>query len=89
MTSLMSTSRTNKLLQGATDWKQHKYKQIEDRVIYWVQMLMLIVSLPAYYMHCAVDKRYPLISDIMPINRYRKLHQYIYFNDNEQVGKKQ
>ena len=51
-------------------------------------MLMLIVSLPAYYMHCAVDKRYPSISDIMPINRYRKLHQYIYFNDNEQIGKK-
>ena len=37
-----------------------------------IQMLMSIVSLPAYYMYWAVDTKYSPIADIMSINRYKK-----------------
>ena len=47
-----------------------------------IQMLMSIVSLPAYYMYWAVDTKYSPIADIMSINRYKKMRQYIYCNDN-------
>ena len=36
-----------------------------------IQMLMSIVSLPAYYMYWAVDTKYSAIADIMSINRYK------------------
>ena len=37
-----------------------------------IQILMSIVSFPAYYMYWAVDTEYSPIADIMSINRYKK-----------------
>ena len=54
-----------------------------------IQMLMLIVSLPAYYMYWAVDTKYSPIADIMSINRYKKMHQYIHCNDNLKTNSKE
>ena len=45
-------------------------------------MLMSIVSLPAYYTYWAVDTKYSPIADIVSINCYKKMRQYIHCNDN-------
>ena len=54
-----------------------------------IQMLMSIVSLPAYYMYCAVDTKYSPIADVMSINRYKKMRQYIHCNDNSKRNSKE
>ena len=54
-----------------------------------IQMLMSIVSLPAYYMYWAVDTKYSPIADNMPINRYKKMRQYIHCNDNSKSNSKE
>ena len=54
-----------------------------------IQMLMSIVSLPAYYMYWAVDTKYSPIADIMSINRYKKMRQYIHCNDNSKRNSKE
>ena len=54
-----------------------------------IQMLMSIVSLPAYYMYWAVDTKYSPIADIMSINHYKKMLQYIHCNDNSKTNSKE
>ena len=53
-----------------------------------IQMLMSIVSLPAYYPYWAVDSKYSPIAYIMSINRYKTMHQYIHCKDNSKRNSK-
>ena len=50
-----------------------------------IQMLMSLVDLPSYMMYWAREPRYHPIADVMPINRYKKLKQYLYFSDNSKI----
>ena len=54
-----------------------------------IQMLMSIVSLPAYYMYGAVYTKYSPVVDIMSINRYKKMRQYIHCNNNSKRHSKE
>ena len=54
-----------------------------------IQMLMSIVSLRAYCMYWAVDRKYSPIADIMSINRYKKMRQYVDCNDNSKRNSKE
>ena len=48
-------------------------------------MLMLPVDLPSYMMYWVRETWYPPIVDVMPINRYKKLRQYLHFSDNSKT----
>ena len=54
-----------------------------------IQMLMSIVSLPAYYMYWAVDTKYSRIADICPLIVTKKMRQYIHCNDNSKRNSKE
>jgi hypothetical protein len=47
-----------------------------------MQVLMFVVKLPSYKMYWAAETRYPPIADVMPINRYKKLRQFLHVSDN-------
>ena len=46
---------------------------------------MSLVDLPSYMMYWARKTRYLQITEVMPINRYKKLRQYLYFSDNSRI----
>ena len=54
-------------------------------------MLMSVVNVPAYHMQFSRNLRNQVfpIADIVPINRYKKLCQYIYCNDNPERNRKE
>lgn len=47
-----------------------------------MQMLMSVVKLPSYTMFWAAETRYPPIADVMPVNRYKKLRQFLHVSDS-------
>ena len=47
-----------------------------------MQMYMSIIKLPSFVMYWAVETRYPYVADVMPINRYKKLRQFLHVSDN-------
>ena len=46
-----------------------------------IQIYMSIIALPAYFMYLPEKRRYAPISDVMSINRYKKLRQVIHATD--------
>ena len=47
-----------------------------------IEIHMSIVRMPSYTMYWAAETRYPCIADVMPINRYKKLRQFLHVSDN-------
>ena len=47
-----------------------------------MQMCMSFVRLPSYQMFWASETRFPPVADIMPINRYKKLRQFLHVSDS-------
>ena len=47
-----------------------------------MQMYMSFVRLSSYQMFWADETRFPLVADIMPINRYKKLRQFLHVSDS-------
>ena len=47
-----------------------------------IHTLMGIVQLPNYKAYWSRELRFPPVADVMPINRYVKLRQYLHFVDN-------
>ena len=67
-------------------WNKDLNKRIAKQTnLYSVQMLMSLVDLPSYMMYWARKTRYLQITEVMPINRYKKLRQYLYFSDNSRI----
>ena len=46
---------------------------------------MLLVDLPSYMMYWARETLYTPIVDVIPINRYKKLRQYLHFSKNSKI----
>ena len=49
-----------------------------------IQIYMSIIALPAHFMYWSEKTRYAPISDVMKINKYRKLREFIHAADNLQ-----
>ena len=49
-----------------------------------IQIYMSIIALPAYFMYWSEKARYAPISDVMRINKYTELRQFIHAADNLQ-----
>ena len=47
-----------------------------------IYILMGIVQLPNHKAYWSRELRFPPVADVMPINRYEKLSQYLHFVDN-------
>ena len=47
-----------------------------------IHILMGIAQLPNYKAYWSRELRFPPVADVMPINRYEKLSQYLHFVDN-------
>ena len=47
-----------------------------------IHILMGIVQLPNYEAYWSRELQFPPVADVMPINRYEKLRQYLHFVDN-------
>ena len=72
-TNLYSVQKSGKSLKTT--------KQEIDQLL-GIQMQMSILNLPAYSMYWARETRIPTIADIMPLNRYKMLRQYLHVSDN-------
>ena len=59
-----------------------------------LQMFMSILELPSYRMYWAKETRYPPIADVMSVNRYKLMREYLHVSDNlerhspENIGNK-
>ena len=57
-------------------------KKSEIEQLIGMQLKMGIVQMPKYNSYWAGETRYSAIADVMPLNRYRKLRQFLHVNDN-------
>nr|CAI5820083.1 unnamed protein product [Callosobruchus analis] len=47
-----------------------------------IEIVMGIVQIPPLEDYWAIQTRYPIVADVMPVKRFKKLRRFIHFQDN-------